>query len=174
MKKNKMVKLYKKRINTPIGEMLAIATDEAICMLDFVDSKNWLKDQEILVKHYEATQVAEDSLLLSELEKQLREYFAKERKEFSLPLALVGTSFQEEVWKVLQTIPYGEVRSYKEQATAVGNPKGVRAVANANGKNRISIVIPCHRVIGSDGTLTGYASGIERKQFLLDLERSNV
>jgi len=169
-----MVKLYKKRINTPIGEMLAIATDEAICMLDFVDSKNWLKDQEILVKHYEATQVAEDSLLLSELEKQLREYFAKERKEFSLPLALVGTSFQEEVWKVLQTIPYGEVRSYKEQATAVGNPKGVRAVANANGKNRISIVIPCHRVIGSDGTLTGYASGIERKQFLLDLERSNV
>ena len=161
MKKNKMVKLYKKRINTPIGEMLAIATDEAICMLDFVDSKNWLKDQEILVKHYGATQVDEDSLLLSELEKQLREYFAKERKEFSLPLALVGTSFQEEVWKVLQTIPYGEVRSY-------------RAVANANGKNRISIVIPCHRVIGSDGTLTGYASGIERKQFLLDLERSNV
>ena len=158
MKKNKMVKLYKKRINTPIGEMLAVATDEAICMLDFVDSKNWLKDQEILVKHYGA----------------LREYFAKERKEFSLPLALVGTSFQEEVWKVLQTIPYGEVRSYKEQATAVGNPKGVRAVANANGKNRISIVIPCHRVIGSDGTLTGYASGIERKQFLLDLERSNV
>ena len=174
MKKNKMVKLYKKRINTPIGEMLAIATDEAICMLDFVDSKNWLKDQETLVKHYGATQVAEDSLLLSELEKQLREYFAKKRKEFSLPLALVGTSFQEEVWKVLQTIPYGEVRSYKEQATAVGNPKGVRAVANANGKNRISIVIPCHRVIGSDGTLTGYASGIERKQFLLDLERSNV
>ena len=174
MKKNKMVRLYKKRINTPIGEMLAVATDEAICMLDFVDSKNWLKDQEILVKHYEATQVDEDSLLLSELEKQLREYFAKERKEFSLPLALMGTSFQEEVWKVLQTIPYGEVRSYKEQATAVGNPKGVRAVANANGKNRISIVIPCHRVIGSDGTLTGYASGIERKQFLLDLERSNV
>lgn len=174
MKKNKTEKLYKKRINTPIGEMLAIATDEAICMLDFVDSKNWLKDQEILVKHYEATQVDEDSLLLSELEKQLKEYFAKERKEFSLPLALVGTSFQEEVWKVLQTIPYGEVRSYKEQATAVGNPKGVRAVANANGKNRISIVIPCHRVIGSDGTLTGYASGIERKQFLLDLERSNV
>lgn len=174
MKKNKMVKLYKKRINTPIGEMLAIATDEAICMLDFVDSKNWLKDQEILVKHYRATQVDEDSLLLSELEKQLKEYFGKERKEFSLPLALVGTSFQEEVWKVLQTIPYGEVRSYKEQATAVGNPKGVRAVANANGKNRISIVIPCHRVIGSDGTLTGYASGIERKQFLLDLERSNV
>ena len=170
MKKNKMVKLYKKRINTPIGEMLAIATDEAICMLDFVDSKNWLKDKEKLVKHYGATQVAEDSLLLSELEKQLKEYFTKKRKEFSLPLALVGTSFQEEVWKVLQTIPYGEVRSYKEQATAVGNPKGVRAVANANGKNRISIVIPCHRVIGSNGKLTGYAGGIERKKYMLDLE----
>ncbi|GJH41399.1 hypothetical protein RCZ04_19490 [Capnocytophaga sp. HP1101] len=174
MKKNKTVKLYKKRIDTPIGEMLGIATDEAICMLDFVDSKNWLKDQEILVKHYQTTVVEESSLLLLELEKQLKEYFAKKRKEFSLPLALVGTSFQEEVWKVLQTIPYGETRSYKEQATVVGNPKGVRAVANANGKNRISIIIPCHRVIGSDGTLTGYASGVERKQFLLDLERSNT
>ena len=111
--------------------------------------------------------------LLLELEKQLKEYFAKERKEFTLPITLVGTPFQEEVWKVLQTIPYGETRTYKEQAIAVGNPKGVRAVANANSKNRLSIIVPCHRVIGSNGTLTGYAGGLSRKEFLLNLEKSN-
>ena len=104
----------------------------------------------------------------------MNEYFAKERKEFTLPIELIGTSFQEEVWRVLQTIPYGETRTYKEQAIAVGNPKGVRAVANANAKNRISIIVPCHRVIGTNGTLTGYAGGLDRKKFLLDLERQNL
>ena len=115
----------------------------------------------------------QENALLLELEKQLKEYFAKERKEFTLPITLVGTPFQEEVWKVLQTIPYGETRTYKEQAIAVGNPKGVRAVANANSKNRLSIIVPCHRVIGSNGTLTGYAGGLSRKEFLLNLEKSN-
>lgn len=123
MKKNKMVKLYKKRINTPIGEMLAIATDEAICMLDFVDSKNWLKDQEILVKHYGATQVDEDSLLLSELEKQLREYFAKERKEFSLPLALVGTSFKKKYGKCYKLFRMGKCGRIKNRLQLLGIPK---------------------------------------------------
>lgn len=89
-------------------------------------------------------------------------------------IELIGTSFQEEVWRVLQTIPYGETRTYKEQAIAVGNPKGVRAVANANAKNRISIIVPCHRVIGTNGTLTGYAGGLDRKKFLLDLEHQNL
>ena len=117
--------------------------------------------------------MAQENALLLELEKQLKEYFAKELKEFTLPITLVGTPFQEEVWKVLQTIPYGETRTYKEQAIAVGNPKGVRAVANANSKNRLSIIVPCHRVIGSNGTLTGYAGGLSRKEFLLNLEKSN-
>jgi methylated-DNA--[protein]-cysteine S-methyltransferase len=121
----------------------------------------------------EAKDMAQENALLLELEKQLKEYFAKERKEFTLPITLVGTPFQEEVWKVLQTIPYGETRTYKEQAIAVGNPKGVRAVANANSKNRLSIIVPCHRVIGSNGTLTGYAGGLSRKEFLLNLEKSN-
>ena len=170
-----MEKLYKKKIITPIGVMIAIATDEAICLLDFFDSKTLLIDQTIAMQHFKVTDDEEkDTPLLLELAHQLNEYFAKERKEFMLPIQLIGTSFQEEVWRVLQTIPYGETRTYKEQAIEVGNPKGVRAVANANAKNRISIIIPCHRVIGTNGTLTGYAGGLDRKKFLLDLERQNL
>jgi methylated-DNA--[protein]-cysteine S-methyltransferase len=170
-----MKKLYKKKIITPIGEMIAMATDEAICLLDFFDSKTLLIDQTIAMQHFKITDDEEkDTPLLLELAHQLNEYFAKERKEFTLPIELIGTSFQQKVWKMLQIIPYGETRTYKEQAIAVGNPKGVRAVANANAKNRISIIIPCHRVIGTNGTLTGYAGGLDRKKFLLDLERQNL
>ena len=170
-----MKKLYKKKIITPIGEMIAMATDEAICLLDFFDSKTLLIDQTIAMQHFKVTDDEEkDTPLLLELAHQLNEYFAKERKEFTLPIELIGTSFQQKVWKMLQIIPYGETRTYKEQAIAVGNPKGVRAVANANAKNRISIIVPCHRVIGTNGTLTGYAGGLDRKKFLLDLERQNL
>ena len=170
-----MKKLYKKKIITPIGVMIAMATDEAICLLDFSDSKTLLIDQAIAMQHFKITDDEEkDTPLLLELAHQLNEYFAKERKEFTLPIEFIGTSFQEEVWRVLQTIPYGETRTYKEQAIVVGNPKGVRAVANANAKNRISIIVPCHRVIGTNGTLTGYAGGLDRKMFLLDLERQNL
>ncbi len=170
-----MKKLYKKKITTPIGAMIAMATDEAICLLDFFDSKTLLIDQTIAMQHFKITDDEEkDTPLLLELAHQLNEYFAKERKEFTLPIELIGTSFQQKVWKMLQIIPYGETRTYKEQAIAVDNPKGVRAVANANAKNRISIIIPCHRVIGTNGTLTGYAGGLDRKKFLLDLERQNL
>ncbi|WP_454936893.1 methylated-DNA--[protein]-cysteine S-methyltransferase [Capnocytophaga leadbetteri] len=170
-----MKKLYKKKIITPIGEMIAMATDEAICLLDFFDSKTLLIDQTIAMQHFKITDDEEkDTPLLLELAHQLNEYFAKERKEFTLPIELIGTSFLQKVWKMLQIIPYGETRTYKEQAIAVGNPKGVRAVANANAKNRISIIVPCHRVIGTNGTLTGYAGGLDRKKFLLDLERQNL
>ena len=170
-----MKKLYKKKITTPIGAMIAMATDEAICLLDFFDSKTLLIDQTIAMQHFKITDDEEkDTPLLLELAHQLNEYFAKERKEFTLPIELIGTSFQQKVWKMLQIIPYGETRTYKEQAIAVGNPKGVRAVANADAKNRISIIVPCHRVIGTNGTLTGYAGGLDRKKFLLDLERQNL
>ncbi|WP_410494301.1 methylated-DNA--[protein]-cysteine S-methyltransferase [Capnocytophaga genosp. AHN8471] len=153
--------------------MIAMGTDEAICVLDFLDQTTWYRDQAEVLLRLEAKDMEQENALLLELEKQLKEYFAKERKEFTLPITLVGTPFQEEVWKVLQTIPYGETRTYKEQAIAVGNPKGVRAVANANSKNRLSIIVPCHRVIGSNGTLIGYAGGLSRKEFLLNLEKSN-
>lgn len=169
----KKTKLYRKHIVTPIGVLNAMATDKAIYVVDFLDNLSWRIDQAIVLKHLDATDVNEENDLLRQLEQQLKEYFAKERKEFTLPIDFVGTPFQEKVWKVLQTIPYGKTISYKEQAIAVGNPKGVRAVANANGKNRLSVIVPCHRVIANDGSLAGYTGGITRKRFLLDLECNN-
>jgi methylated-DNA-[protein]-cysteine S-methyltransferase len=112
--------------------------------------------------------------LLKETSKQLGEYLNKKRKSFDLPLILHGTDFQKKVWNVLQDIPYGETRSYGEVASMAGNPKAYRAVGNANNRNQIHIVIPCHRVIGSNGGLTGYAAGLEIKQNLLELESVNL
>ena len=109
---------------------------------------------------------------LKTLRKQLKEYFDGCRKEFTVPLVTPGTGFQQKVWKELQNIPFGSTRYYQEQAIALNNPDSVRAVANANGMNRISIVIPCHRVIGADGHLTGYGGGLKRKRSgLLDHEK---
>ena len=169
----KKTKLYRKHIVTPIGVLNAMATDKAIYVVEFLDNLSWRIDQAIVLKHLDATDVNEENDLLRQLEQQLKEYFAKERKDFTLPIDFVGTPFQEKVWKVLQTIPYGKTISYKEQAITVGNPKGVRAVANANGKNRLSVIVPCHRVIANDGSLAGYTGGITRKRFLLDLECNN-
>ena len=111
--------------------------------------------------------------LLAEAGKQLNEYFKGQRKEFDLPLAPVGTEFQQRVWAALQTIPYGETRSYKDIAILAGNEKACRAVGMANNRNPISIIIPCHRVIGANGGLVGYGGGLDKKVFLLDLERTN-
>jgi methylated-DNA-[protein]-cysteine S-methyltransferase len=112
--------------------------------------------------------------LLKKAAGQLKEYFDGKRKVFDLPLAPRGTSFQKKVWKALQGIPYGQTRCYGEIAAKVGNPKASRAVGMANNRNPIAIIIPCHRVIGKDGSLTGYASGLKNKQALLDLEKGEV
>ncbi|MCL2210959.1 MAG: methylated-DNA--[protein]-cysteine S-methyltransferase [Treponema sp.] len=111
-----------------------------------------------------------ESSLLKEAVKQLSEYFNKKRRIFNLPLLLHGTDFQIKVWEALKNIPFGETRSYAQLAAAVGNPKACRAVGMANNKNPVAIIIPCHRVIGSDGSLTGYAGGLKIKKILLDLE----
>lgn len=113
----------------------------------------------------------EETELIWECKKQLDEYFAGERKAFDLPLAPKGTAFQQEVWKALQEIPYGETGTYGEIAAAIGNPKAARAVGMANNKNPIGIIIPCHRVVGANGKLVGYAGGMEKKAFLLELEQ---
>ena len=105
---------------------------------------------------------------------QLQEYFAGKRRVFDLPLEPHGTTFQKQVWQALQEIPYGETRSYREIAESIGNPKAYRAVGSANNKNPIHIVIPCHRVIGSNGAPIGYAAGVQVKEFLLDLEQQNL
>ena len=106
--------------------------------------------------------------------RQLDEYFAGTRHEFDVPLDAVGTEFQHSVWQVLRSIPYGETMSYGEQATVLGDPNKARAVGTANGRNPISIVVPCHRVIGSGGTLVGFAGGLDKKQILLSLEQSKA
>ncbi|MCL4156387.1 UNVERIFIED_CONTAM: hypothetical protein GTU68_053483, partial [Idotea baltica] len=111
---------------------------------------------------------------LSQLELELKEYFNGYRKKFTVALHTPGTDFQKKAWKALGDIPYGETRSYQQQAIRIDNPTAVRAVASANGFNRISIIIPCHRVIGKDGSLTGYGGGLEKKKWLLDFERANA
>ena len=110
--------------------------------------------------------------LIKDAFRQLSEYLIGERKEFDLPIRMRGTEFQKRVWRALLDIPYGETRSYKQIAEAIGNPKGVRAVGMANNRNQLLIVIPCHRVIGASGSLVGYGEGLEMKEFLLRLEKS--
>ena len=114
----------------------------------------------------------QETPLIKEAYRQLSEYLKGERKGFDLPLLIKGTTFQQQVWKALLEIPYGETRSYKQIAVAIGNPKAVRAVGMANNRNPLLIVVPCHRVIGANGKLVGYGAGIEKKEFLLRLEKS--
>ena len=116
--------------------------------------------------------IKQETPLINEAYRQLSEYLLGERKRFDLPLNPQGTVFQQQVWKALCDIPYGETRSYKQIAEAIGNPKAVRAVGMANNRNPLLIVVPCHRVIGAKGKLVGYAAGIEKKEFLLKLEKS--
>jgi len=161
------------RILTPLGPMLAGATEDGICLLEFVDRRMLETQLKRLHKLLNAECVPGFSQHFERLNSQLEEYFSGKRKEFDLPLVLAGTPFQQKVWKGLQTIPYGATRSYKEQAEIIGLPDAVRAVAKANGDNRIAIVIPCHRVIGANGKLVGYGGGLWRKQYLLNLESGN-
>lgn len=159
-----------KKIESPVGALNVAATEDGICWVDFADKSTADKRFVSFAKKLKAPITQNNNLHIDELETQLKEYFEGKRKEFTVALVIEGTPFQKEVWAALQAIPYGSTRSYKEQSTAIGMPKAVRAVANANGRNPISIVIPCHRVIGSNGTLTGYGGGLWRKKFLLELE----
>ena len=161
-------------IETDLGLKVAAATDKGICMFEFADYK--LIDLEFrqLSEQLKAPLVQGDNPHFSTLRKQLDEYFIGMRKEFDIPLDLVGTEFQKKVWLSLLRIPYGCTTNYGKQAEFIGRPSSVRAVANANGKNKISIILPCHRVIGADGSLTGYGGGIWRKKKLLEFERENI
>jgi AraC family transcriptional regulator of adaptative response/methylated-DNA-[protein]-cysteine methyltransferase len=162
-----------KRLETPLGTMFACATDDGICLLEFTDRKMLETELKNLAKTMNATILQGNNKYFDILESQLAEYFEGKRKEFSVPLVTPGSDFQNNVWSQLQTIGYGNTKSYKEQATSINNPDAVRAVANANGMNRISILIPCHRVIGTDGKLTGYGGGIWRKKWLLEFEEKH-
>jgi len=158
------------RILSPLGPLFAGAVDDGICLLEFTDRRMLETQIKILQRRLGATFMPGRSPHFAALDLQLSEYFAGKRTEFDLPLVLPGTDFQKAAWTALQNIPYGAVRTYGEQAQAVGNPKAVRAVAKANGDNRIAVVVPCHRVIAADGTLAGYGGGLWRKKYLLDIE----
>jgi AraC family transcriptional regulator, regulatory protein of adaptative response / methylated-DNA-[protein]-cysteine methyltransferase len=158
-------------IETPIGEMVAGATKDGICLLEFSDRKTLSAQMEEIAGLLDTAITEGSNRHLRMLKRQLKEYFKGKRMKFSLTLLTPGTEFQQAVWKELLKIPYGSTRSYQEQADLLKNPLSVRAVAQANGANRLAIVIPCHRVIGSDGHLVGYGGGLERKKWLLDHEK---
>ncbi|MEY8321619.1 methylated-DNA--[protein]-cysteine S-methyltransferase [Lachnospiraceae bacterium 46-61] len=149
---------YRYEIETDLGTMILIENENKISHIGFSTMKKFL---EIPIKK---------TILLEMAEQQILEYFEGKRQNFSLPIAPKGTIFQKKVWKALQNIPYGQTRCYKEIAKEIGQCKAARAVGNANHNNPIAIVIPCHRVIGANGKLTGYYSGIDKKEFLLKLE----
>jgi AraC family transcriptional regulator, regulatory protein of adaptative response / methylated-DNA-[protein]-cysteine methyltransferase len=159
------------KIETRLGTMVAGAVDEGICLLDFIDGKNLKAQNNTLAKYFNDSFEKCHSSYFSQLTGELEEYFEGNRKEFTIPLVLAGSEFQKTVWQELINIPYGTTRTYLEQASSLGNPRSIRAVAHANGMNRISIIIPCHRVIGSDGSLTGYGGGLMRKKWLLEHEK---
>lgn len=162
------------RIQTPLGFMAAAAVEEGICLLEFADRRALETELADLARLLRAAVLPGESPWFAPLSAQLAEYFSGARRDFDLPLAAPGTDFQKGVWEILRAIPYGATSSYGAQAATLGKPTAVRAVARANGQNRIAIVIPCHRVIGADGSLTGYSGGLWRKQWLLDLEAGRL
>jgi AraC family transcriptional regulator of adaptative response/methylated-DNA-[protein]-cysteine methyltransferase len=157
-------------IETPIGVMVASATDTHLLLLEFSNRRLLGTQLERVSRAMECVFEPGNSPILDAVRTQLEEYLRGERREFTIPLHTPGTPFQSRVWAELQRIPIGTTTTYAAVARKIGQPTAVRAVARANGDNRIAIIIPCHRVIGSDGSLTGYGGGLERKQQLLDLE----
>ncbi|MDB2405417.1 methylated-DNA--[protein]-cysteine S-methyltransferase [Arcobacteraceae bacterium] len=153
-------------------ELIMGSYDRKLCLLDYVYRAKRDTIDNRIQKALKAKYIECDDEILKVTRKQLDEYFEMKRKEFNIPLLMVGSDFQKSVWQALLDIPYGQTSSYKNQAITIGNEKGVRAVANANGANAIAIIIPCHRIIGSNGELTGYAGGLPLKKKLLELENN--
>jgi len=161
------------RFTTPIGPMFVCATEQGICLLEFVDRRMLETEFKDLQRLLKAHIIAGENAHTKQTEKEIGEYFAGQRKTFDVALHAPGSDFQQSVWRLLQTVPYGHTASYQQQAEKLGNPKAVRAVASANGFNRISIIVPCHRIIGKDGSLVGYGGGLERKRWLIEHEKKN-
>ena len=147
---------YLQYLDTPLGRLEIAANEQGLTHVIFCGQH--------------AEQAANNNVVTQQATVQLLEYFAGKRREFDLPLAPIGTAFQQSVWRLLATIPFGQSRSYGQLAEQLNNPKAVRAVGGANGRNPLTIIVPCHRVIGANGKLTGYAGGVERKRWLLQHE----
>jgi len=160
-----MEPIFYTHIESPVGRLLLAGNPDGLRSVSFAVSKRAETPQE---------NWTEDKAAFPEVIRQLRAYFAAELRDFDLPLAMDGTQFQLRVWRALQEIPYGGTTSYGQLAAKIGNPKAMRAVGLANGRNPIPIIVPCHRVLGSDGSLTGFGGGLENKQKLLALEKGQL
>lgn len=161
------------KYTSPCGDLVLGSFGERLCMCDWTHSQKHEANRRRLVRLLRADFAEGLTPVIEQATAQLDEYFAGVRRDFDVPLLFVGTEFQKKVWETLLTIPYGHTVSYGEMARLIGMSKAVRAVAAAIGANAISVIVPCHRVTGSNGVLTGYAGGLEAKRFLLELERGN-
>ena len=160
-----------KYYDSPCGGMIIGAVGKGLCLCDWRENRHRLHNDNRVKCFFNAVYEEKDSRLLDDALRELDEYFAGRRREFDIPLCPAGTDFQLCVWQALTSIPYGETRSYMEIAEGLGNAKGVRAVAQAVGANQMSLFVPCHRVIGSNRSLTGFAGDLDAKRFLIDLEQ---
>lgn len=162
------------RVATPLGSMIMGVHDSGLCLLEFAERRMLDTQLKRLRERMGRVFLPGEHPLMKQVKQQLDAYYRGSLRKFSLPLQAPGTSFQEAVWAALQEIPYGEMRSYADVAARIGHAEAVRAVGRANGDNRIAIVIPCHRVVGSDGELTGYGGGLWRKEYLLAMEQAQA
>ncbi|KAA3616841.1 MAG: methylated-DNA--[protein]-cysteine S-methyltransferase [Calditrichaeota bacterium] len=162
------------RFTTPLGPMFGCATSKGICLVEFCDRDILDVQLRSLEIHFKTPILPGQNKHLDTLQVELGEYFQRKRTFFTVPLHIQGTDFQQEVWSFLKSIPYGKTISYKAQSINMNKPKAIRAVASANGLNKVAIVVPCHRVIGSDGKLKGYGGGIARKKWLIEFEKGNI
>lgn len=158
-------------LDSPLGPMLAIADEEGLFLLEFVERRGLEKEIERLRIKFKAAIIPGRTIHIDSIEQELSQYFIGNLKTFRTVIHMVGSPFQREVWQELMRIPYGETRSYLAQAETINRPKSCRAVANANGANQLAIIIPCHRIINSNGDLGGYGGGILRKKWLIDHEK---
>jgi len=161
-------------LDTPLGPMLAISDEESLYLLEFVERRGLEKEIERLRLKTKSAIIPGRTIPIDQIEQELGPYFAGELKEFKTAIKMLGSDFQKKVWEELMNIPYGETRSYLEQATLIGKPTAFRAVANANGANQLAIIIPCHRIINANGDLGGYGGGLARKEFLINLEKGKI
>jgi len=157
---------------TKYGELIIGSYEDKLCMLDWKYRKMRASIDNRIIRNLNASFINQDSKIIQKTITQLDEYFNLDRKEFDIPLLMVGTPFQKSVWRALLQVPYATTSSYLQLSKDIENEKAVRAVANANGANAISIIIPCHRIIGSNRELTGYAGGLSTKKRLLELEKN--
>jgi len=167
-----MNKISIQHYKSPIGELLLGSFEGKLCLADMQYRKMRIAIDARIQKGLKAEYIEESSEVIEKTIKQMEEYFVGERKDFDIPLLMVGTEFQKSVWHGLLKIPYGTTASYLELSKNIGNEKAVRAVASANGANAIAILIPCHRIIGSNGALVGYAGGLNVKKKLLEIENN--